>query len=126
MQDLHNQPTLFSQITLKHGPVGVLGRTILAAEQLALSKGVHLSFATGQELLAVQSAGVYWVHQDPVVKSKRVTNSAGTIVSTVELDPWGGETSRSSNDAFHSDTVAAHHDWHRFSFYCQHRRTHRL
>ena len=56
MQDLHNQPTLFSQITLKHGPVGVLGRTILAAEQLALSKGVHLSFATGQELLAVNEA----------------------------------------------------------------------
>jgi RHS repeat-associated protein len=54
----------------------------------------------GQELLAVQSAGVYWVHQDPIVKSKRVTNSAGTIVSTVELDPWGGETNRSSNDAF--------------------------
>jgi hypothetical protein len=56
MQSLHNQPTLFSQITLKHGPVGVLGRTILAAEQLALSKGVHLSFATGQELLAVNEA----------------------------------------------------------------------
>ena len=56
MQDLHNQPTLFSQITLKHGPVRVLGRTILAAEQLALSKGVHLSFATGQELLAVNEA----------------------------------------------------------------------
>lgn len=54
----------------------------------------------GQELLAVQSAGVYWVHQDPVVKSKRITNSAGTIVSTVELDPWGGETNRSSNEGF--------------------------
>jgi hypothetical protein len=56
MQRLRNQPTLFSQITLKHGPVGVLGRTILAAEQLALSKGVRLSFATGQELLAVNEA----------------------------------------------------------------------
>jgi hypothetical protein len=56
MQRQHNQPTLFSRITLKHGPVGVLGRTILAAEQLALSKGVHLSFATGQELLAVNEA----------------------------------------------------------------------
>jgi hypothetical protein len=56
MQSQHNQPTLFSQITLKHSPVGVLGRTILAAEQLALSKGVHLSFATGHELLAVNEA----------------------------------------------------------------------
>jgi len=56
MQRQHNQPTLFSRITLKHGPVGVIGRTILAAEQLALSNGVHLSFATGQELLAVNEA----------------------------------------------------------------------
>jgi RHS repeat-associated protein len=40
------------------------------------------------------------VHQDPVAKSKRVTNSAGTVVSTVELDPWGGNTNRSNNDAF--------------------------
>jgi RHS repeat-associated protein len=34
------------------------------------------------------------------VKSKRVTNSFGTVVSIVELDPWGGETNRSSNEAF--------------------------
>jgi len=55
----------------------------------------------GQQLLAVQQNGaVNWVHQDPLVKSKRVTNSSGTVVSTVELDPWGGNTSRSSNDAF--------------------------
>jgi RHS repeat-associated protein len=32
--------------------------------------------------------------------SKRVTDSNGTVVSTVELDPWGGNTNRSSNDAF--------------------------
>ena len=54
----------------------------------------------GGELLAVQQAGVYWVHQDPVVKSKRLTNSSGTVVSSVELDPWGGETNRSSNEGF--------------------------
>jgi RHS repeat-associated protein len=40
------------------------------------------------------------MHEDPVTKSKRVTNSAGTVVSTVELDPWGADTSRSSNVAF--------------------------
>jgi RHS repeat-associated protein len=40
------------------------------------------------------------VHEDPLLKSKRVTNSSGSVVSTVELDPWGGNTNRSSNDAF--------------------------
>jgi hypothetical protein len=49
-------PTLFSQITLRYGPAGVLGRTILAAEQLALAKGVRLTFATGRELLEVNEA----------------------------------------------------------------------
>jgi RHS repeat-associated protein len=54
----------------------------------------------GSQLLAVQQAGVNWVHEDPVTKSKRITNSAGAIVSTVELDPWGADTNRSSNAAF--------------------------
>jgi RHS repeat-associated protein len=54
----------------------------------------------GGELIAVQYGGVYWVHQDPLVKSKRVTNSSGSVVSVVELDPWGGNTNRNSNDAF--------------------------
>jgi len=55
----------------------------------------------GGQLLAVQqNSQVSWVHQDPVTKSQRVTNSAGTVVSTIELDPWGGETNRSSNEAF--------------------------
>ena len=54
----------------------------------------------GSQLLAVQQAGVFWMHEDPVTKSKRITNSAGTVVSTVELDPWGADTGRSSNAAF--------------------------
>ena len=55
----------------------------------------------GSELLAVQQgSAVNWVHQDPLIKSKRITNSSGTVISTVELDPWGGETNRSSNEAF--------------------------
>lgn len=41
-----------------------------------------------------------YVHQDPISKSQRITNSSGTIVSTVDLDPWGAERSRSSNQAF--------------------------
>jgi RHS repeat-associated protein len=34
-----------------------------------------------------------------VTKSQRLTNSSGAVVSTVDVDPWGGETSRSSNQA---------------------------
>jgi len=29
-----------------------------------------------------------------------VTNSSGNVVSTLELDPWGGNTSRNNNDVF--------------------------
>ena len=54
----------------------------------------------GGEVLAVQQSGVYWMHQDPVAKSKRVTDGSGNVISTIELDPWGGETNRSSNEAF--------------------------
>ncbi|HJP94768.1 MAG TPA: S8 family serine peptidase [Pyrinomonadaceae bacterium] len=52
----------------------------------------------GNQLLALQYGNaVSWVHQDPVTKSQRLTNSSGTVTSTIDLDPWGGETSRSSN-----------------------------
>ena len=54
----------------------------------------------GGELLAVQQDGVYWMHQDPVAKSKRVTDGSGNVVSAIELDPWGGETNRSSSEVF--------------------------
>jgi len=54
----------------------------------------------GSQLLAVQQGGVFWMHEDPITKSKRVTDSAGNIVSTIELDPWGADTNRSSNGAF--------------------------
>ena len=54
----------------------------------------------GSQLLAVQQGGVNWMHEDPLTKSKRVTNSAGNVVSAIELDPWGADTSRSSNAAF--------------------------
>lgn len=63
----------------------------------------------GGELLAVQQdASVNWVHQDPLVKSKRVTNSSGNVVSTVELDPWGGETNSSTTDAFQPKKFASY------------------
>jgi hypothetical protein len=40
------------------------------------------------------------MHEDLIAKSKRVTDGAGNIVSTVELDPWGGNTNRSANVGF--------------------------
>jgi RHS repeat-associated protein len=54
----------------------------------------------GGQMVAVQHNGVFWTHQDPVTKSQRLTNSSGTVTSTIDLDPWGGETSRGSNQAF--------------------------
>jgi len=49
----------------------------------------------GGQMLAIQSNGVKWVHQDPVVKSQRLTNGAGAVTAGIELDAWGGETNRS-------------------------------
>jgi RHS repeat-associated protein len=50
------------------------------------------------ELLAVQQSGsVSWVHQDPLIKSKRITDGSGNVVSTIELDEWGANTSKSIN-----------------------------
>jgi RHS repeat-associated protein len=63
----------------------------------------------GGSLLAVQAGGVNWVHEDPVTKSKRVTDSLGNVVSATELDPWGGDTNRSSNAAFQPKKFTSYH-----------------
>lgn len=77
----------------------VLGGQIVAeiSSSGTLQRGyVYLA----NQLLAVQqSNAVSWVHQDPFVKSKRVTDNSGAVVSTIELDPWGGNTNRSNNAA---------------------------
>jgi RHS repeat-associated protein len=62
----------------------------------------------GSSLMAVQQGGVFWMHEDPVTKSKRVTDSGGNIVSTIDLDPWGGETNRSGNQAFQPQRYTSH------------------
>jgi RHS repeat-associated protein len=55
----------------------------------------------GSDLLAVQSGGqVSWVHADPFTKSQRVTDASGNVIDTVELDPWGANTNRSSASPF--------------------------
>jgi len=55
----------------------------------------------GSQMLAIQKNNqVSWVHQDPITKSQRVTDGNGTVTSIVDLDPSGGETARSTNQAF--------------------------
>jgi len=54
----------------------------------------------GGSLMAVQQGGVFWSYEDPITKSKRMCDVNGNIVSLVELDPWGADTTRSSYSAF--------------------------
>ena len=77
----------------------VLGGQVIA-EMDGSSSWMRGYVYQGGTLLAVQAGGVNWVHEDPITKSKRVTDSLGIVVSTIELDPWGGDTNRSSNAAF--------------------------
>lgn len=54
----------------------------------------------GGQMVAVQKGGqVSWVHQDPVTKSRRMTDSSGNLDQdfVVDLDPWGVETGRIAN-----------------------------
>jgi RHS repeat-associated protein len=52
----------------------------------------------GTEKLILQESGqTRWVHADPVTKSQRATDASGAVVSVIDLDPFGGETARSSN-----------------------------
>jgi len=77
----------------------VLGGQVLAEINSAGSWTRGYVYASGQ-MIAVQAGGVNWVYQDPVTKSQRVTDNSGNVISTVDLDPWGGETAASSNQAF--------------------------
>lgn len=57
----------------------------------------------GSQMLVMQESGqTRFVHQDPVTKSQRVTNTAGAVLSTIDLDPWGGETWKSNNQGMMS------------------------
>jgi RHS repeat-associated protein len=37
-----------------------------------------------------QDGQVRWVQEDPVTKTKKMTDSAGAVISTIVFDPWGG------------------------------------
>ena len=54
----------------------------------------------GNNLLAVQQGGVFWMYEDPITKSKRVCDANGNTVSGIETDPFGADTSRSFSQAF--------------------------
>jgi RHS repeat-associated protein len=67
---------------------------------------------SGEQLVAIQSGGNYFVHQDPIAKSQRITNSSGTVVEAIELDPFGGETNRSTNQYIQSHRYTSwERDW---------------
>lgn len=46
---------LLQQTTIDHGPADILGRFLLAANEVALSRGVSLSFETFDEMFAVNA-----------------------------------------------------------------------
>jgi RHS repeat-associated protein len=77
----------------------VLGGQVIAEldHNGAWSRGYVYS---GSSLLAVQQNGVFWMYEDAVTKSKRVTDVNGNIVSGIETDPWGADTTRSFSQAF--------------------------
>jgi RHS repeat-associated protein len=78
----------------------VLGGQVIAELDASGTWQRGYVYAGGTLLAVQQSSSVYWMHEDPVTKSKRTTNVNGTIVSTVELDPWGADTNRSASSAF--------------------------
>jgi hypothetical protein len=78
-------------------------KNILAIRPLRLARRTRLgkNWKTGVRPVTFAIFNrVNWVHEDPVTKSKRVTDGLGNVVSATELDPWGRDTNRSSNAAF--------------------------
>jgi hypothetical protein len=56
MNIAHHFEPLFSHMVMQHGPIGLLSRAILKAEDAARQQGVFLSFATFDELLQANQA----------------------------------------------------------------------
>jgi RHS repeat-associated protein len=70
------------------------------------------------QLLAYQENGrVLWVHDEPITKAKRMTDSTGAIVNASELDPFGGQVGPATSQSgtlWNSQTWLQHH---RYSTY---------
>lgn len=74
----------------------VLGNQVLG--ELYSGSWSRLYTYLGNQVLMMRHNGqVRYVHSDPITKSQRVTDYYGNVVSTVDMDPWGGETNRSVN-----------------------------
>jgi RHS repeat-associated protein len=78
----------------------VLGGQVIS--ELSSSGGWNRGYVYGGGgLLAIlQNGTIYWNHEDPITKSKRITDSSGNVYSTVETDPWGANTARSGSEWF--------------------------
>ena len=90
-----------SGVTTYYLRSSVLGGKIVA--EISSSGSWNKGFVyLGEQLLAIQSSStVTWVHQEPFTKGQRFTNSSGAMTTNViEVDPFGGETSRTANGAF--------------------------
>ena len=71
-----------------------------------------LPFLQPQNPAQPQSGSNYYVHQDPITKSQRITDSSGNVVEAIELDPFGGETNRSTNQNYQSHRYTTwERDW---------------
>jgi RHS repeat-associated protein len=74
----------------------VLGGKTIA--EVSGSGGFKRGYVKAGGAEVVQEGGsVLWIYSDPVTKQKVQTNASGEVVSIVDVDPWGGETSRSVN-----------------------------
>ncbi|HBB90011.1 MAG TPA: hypothetical protein DC047_20600 [Blastocatellia bacterium] len=78
----------------------VLGGQVIAELDASGTWARGYVYAGGTLLAVQQSSSVYWMHEDPITKSKRTTDVSGNIVSAIELDPWGADTNRSGSSAF--------------------------
>jgi hypothetical protein len=73
---------------------GVLGGQVIS--EIGVSAGGGTAewqrgyvYAGSSQMAVQQGGGVFWMHEDPVTKSKRVTDINGTVVSAIETDPLG-------------------------------------
>ena len=88
---------------IENGTTYYLRSTVLGGQVVAeiVNGGWYRGYVyLGGQLLAIQDGGVYWVHQEPTTKGQRIIDINGSVTSTVEVDPFGGETARSNNSAF--------------------------
>jgi RHS repeat-associated protein len=77
------------------------GQVLIEIDQMdgSWQMGRGYVYAGAGPLAEQQGGAVYFVHEDPVTKAKRVTDASGAVVSAVEFDPYGAEAGE-TNGAF--------------------------